>query len=87
VAVWTSECLITVPNLSHQTKSGFAGPKRPPDLACPNLADQRKLFALLKSEEIEVQLTEGDLMDREALVSVLILHPSRAEDFSVGPEA
>jgi 5-methyltetrahydrofolate--homocysteine methyltransferase len=58
-----------------------------PDPACPNLADQRKLFAMLKSEEIVVQLAEGDIMDPEALVSVLILHPSRAESFSVDPEA
>jgi 5-methyltetrahydrofolate--homocysteine methyltransferase len=54
--------------------------------ACPNLADQRKLFALLKPEEIGVQLTEGDMMDPEASVSALVLHHSQAEYFSVGPE-
>jgi 5-methyltetrahydrofolate--homocysteine methyltransferase len=55
--------------------------------ACPNLADQRKLFALLKPEEVGVQLTEGDMMDPEASVSALVLHHSQAEYFSVGPEA
>jgi 5-methyltetrahydrofolate--homocysteine methyltransferase len=55
--------------------------------ACPNLADQRKLFALLKPEEIGVQLTEGDMMDPEASVSALVLHHSQAEYFSVGTES
>jgi 5-methyltetrahydrofolate--homocysteine methyltransferase len=55
--------------------------------ACPNLADQRKLFALLRPEEIGVQLTEGDMMDPEASVSALVFHHSQAEYFSVGPEA
>jgi 5-methyltetrahydrofolate--homocysteine methyltransferase len=55
--------------------------------ACPNLADQRKLFKLLQPEEIGVQLTEGDMMDPEASVSALVFHHSQAEYFSVGPEA
>jgi len=55
--------------------------------ACPNLADQRKLFKLLRPEEIGVQLTEGDMMDPEASVSALVFHHSQAEYFSVGPEA
>jgi len=55
--------------------------------ACPNLADQRKLFGLLKPEEIGVQLTEGDMMDPEASVSALVFHHSQAEYFSVGAEA
>jgi len=55
--------------------------------ACPNLADQRKLFNLLQPEEIGVQLTEGDMMDPEASVSALVFHHSQAEYFSVGPEA
>jgi 5-methyltetrahydrofolate--homocysteine methyltransferase len=55
--------------------------------ACPNLADQRKLFGLLKPEEIGVQLTEGDMMDPEASVSALVFHHTQAEYFSVGPEA
>ena len=51
--------------------------------ACPNLADQRKLFALLKPEEIGVQLTEGDMMDPEASVSALVLEHPDARYFGV----
>jgi len=54
--------------------------------ACPNLADQEKLFKLLRPEEIGVQLTEGQMMDPEASVSALVFHHSQAEYFSVGPE-
>jgi 5-methyltetrahydrofolate--homocysteine methyltransferase len=55
--------------------------------ACPNLADQEKLFKLLQPEEIGVQLTEGQMMDPEASVSALVFHHPQAEYFSVGPEA
>ena len=55
--------------------------------ACPNLADQRKLFGLLRPEEVGVQLTEGDMMDPEASVSALVFHHSQAEYFSVGAES
>ncbi|HUR69457.1 MAG TPA: methionine synthase [Candidatus Thermoplasmatota archaeon] len=44
--------------------------------ACPDLADQAKLFKLLRPEEIGVQLTEGSMMDPEASVSALVFsHP------------
>ena len=44
--------------------------------ACPNLEDQRGLFALLRPEDIGVTLTEGDMMDPEASVSALVFqHP------------
>jgi 5-methyltetrahydrofolate--homocysteine methyltransferase len=42
--------------------------------ACPNLDDQRGIWALLKPEEIGVQLTEGMMMDPEASVSALVFH-------------
>ncbi|MEQ1945552.1 MAG: methionine synthase [Bryobacteraceae bacterium] len=42
--------------------------------ACPNLEDQQSLFALLKPEEIGVQLTEGFMMDPEASVSAMVFH-------------
>jgi 5-methyltetrahydrofolate--homocysteine methyltransferase len=42
--------------------------------ACPNLDDQRGLWALLQPEEIGVQLTEGMMMDPEASVSALVFH-------------
>ena len=50
--------------------------------ACPNLADQEKLFRLLKPEEIGVRLTEGHMMDPEASVSALVFHHSQAEYFN-----
>ena len=42
--------------------------------ACPNLDDQRGLFALLRPEEIGVELTEGMMMEPEASVSALVFH-------------
>ncbi len=49
--------------------------------ACPNLADQRKLFALLKPEDIGIELTDGDMMDPEASVSALVFHHPEAKYF------
>jgi 5-methyltetrahydrofolate--homocysteine methyltransferase len=44
--------------------------------ACPDLADQAKLFRLLEPGSIGVQLTEGFMMDPEATVSALVFsHP------------
>jgi 5-methyltetrahydrofolate--homocysteine methyltransferase len=42
--------------------------------ACPNLDDQKSLWALLRPEEIGVQLTEGMMMEPEASVSALVFH-------------
>jgi len=49
--------------------------------ACPDLEDQTKLFALLRPEDIGVQLTEGWMMDPEASVSALVFHHPEAEYF------
>ena len=47
--------------------------------ACPNLEDQQGLFALLKPEDIGIQLTEGMMMDPEASVSAIVFqHPDCA---------
>ena len=54
--------------------------------ACPDLADQEKLFRLLKPEEIGVRLTEGHMMDPEASVSALVFHHPQAEYFNVGSD-
>jgi 5-methyltetrahydrofolate--homocysteine methyltransferase len=44
--------------------------------ACPNLEDQAGLWKLLRPEEINVELTEGFMMDPEASVSALVFqHP------------
>jgi 5-methyltetrahydrofolate--homocysteine methyltransferase len=50
--------------------------------ACPELADQEKLFRLLRPEEIGIKLTEGHMMDPEASVSALVFHHSQAEYFN-----
>ncbi len=51
--------------------------------ACPDLADQEKLWRLLNPEEIGVKLTEGHMMDPEASVSALVFHHSQARYFNV----
>ncbi len=51
--------------------------------ACPELADQQKLFRLLKPEAIGVQLTDGDMMDPEASVSALVFHHPQGRYFDV----
>ena len=50
--------------------------------ACPNLDDQKKLFALLDPNDIGVSLTEGCMMDPEASVSALVFHHPQAKYFS-----
>jgi len=52
--------------------------------ACPDLEDQRRLWRLLRPEEIGVRLTDGDMMDPEASVSALVFHHPDAAYFSVG---
>jgi 5-methyltetrahydrofolate--homocysteine methyltransferase len=54
--------------------------------ACPRLEDQQGLFELLKPEEIDVQLTDGFMMDPEASVSALVFHHPDASYFSVAEE-
>jgi 5-methyltetrahydrofolate--homocysteine methyltransferase len=49
--------------------------------ACPNLADQRILFDLLRPEQIGLTLTEGYMMDPEASVSALVFHHPEAKYF------
>jgi 5-methyltetrahydrofolate--homocysteine methyltransferase len=51
--------------------------------ACPNLEDQEKLFAVLKPEQIGVQLTEGFMMEPEASVSAIVFAHPDARYFNV----
>ncbi|MER2109012.1 MAG: methionine synthase [Solibacillus sp.] len=51
--------------------------------ACPNLEDQEKLFAVLKPEDIGVQLTEGFMMEPEASVSAIVFAHPNARYFNV----
>ncbi|HLE98247.1 MAG TPA: vitamin B12 dependent-methionine synthase activation domain-containing protein, partial [Candidatus Thermoplasmatota archaeon] len=51
--------------------------------ACPELADQQKLFRLLAPEDVGVRLTEGFMMDPEASVSAVVFHHPAAEYYAV----
>ncbi|HEY3916718.1 MAG TPA: methionine synthase [Stellaceae bacterium] len=51
--------------------------------ACPNLADQRQLLALLKAEEIGVALSEEDQLDPEQSTSAIVITHPQAKYFSV----
>lgn len=51
--------------------------------ACPDLEDQEKLFALMKPEDIGVQLTEGFMMEPEASVSAIVFAHPQARYFNV----
>jgi 5-methyltetrahydrofolate--homocysteine methyltransferase len=51
--------------------------------ACPELADQAKLFDLLPGSRIGVELTDGFMMDPEASVSAIVVHHPQARYFAV----
>ncbi|WP_079508989.1 methionine synthase [Mesobacillus jeotgali] len=51
--------------------------------ACPDLEDQKKLFNLLKPEEIGIQLTEGCMMEPEASVTAIVFSHPEARYFNV----
>jgi 5-methyltetrahydrofolate--homocysteine methyltransferase len=51
--------------------------------ACPNLADQAQLLALLRADEIGIQLSEEDQLDPEQSTSAIVVHHPQAKYFSV----
>jgi 5-methyltetrahydrofolate--homocysteine methyltransferase len=51
--------------------------------ACPNLADQKQLLALLRAEEIGITLSDEDQLDPEQSTSAIIVHHPQAKYFSV----
>ncbi|WP_245809813.1 methionine synthase [Cohnella massiliensis] len=51
--------------------------------ACPDLEDQGPLFALMKPEDIGVELTEGFMMEPEASVSAMVFAHPEAKYFNV----
>ena len=51
--------------------------------ACPNLADQRQLLALLRAEEIGVALSEEDQLEPEQSTSAIVIVHPQAKYFSV----
>lgn len=50
---------------------------------CPNLEDQKIIWKLLEPQNIGVLLTEGFMMDPEALISAVVFHHPEAEFFKV----
>ncbi len=51
--------------------------------ACPNLADQKQLLALLDAEAIGVTLSEEDQLEPEQSTSAIVVHHPQAKYFSV----
>ena len=51
--------------------------------ACPNIADQEKLFELLKPERIGVELTDEFMLDPEQSTSAIIIHHPEAKYFNI----
>lgn len=51
--------------------------------ACPDLEDQKKLFALIHPEEIGIELTDGCMMEPEASVSAMVFAHPEARYFNV----
>ncbi|AIM16025.1 methionine synthase [Bacillus sp. X1(2014)] len=51
--------------------------------ACPDLEDQKKLFKLIRPEDIGVRLTDGYMMEPEASVSAMVFAHPEARYFNV----
>jgi 5-methyltetrahydrofolate--homocysteine methyltransferase len=51
--------------------------------ACPNIADQTKLFELLDPSRIDVDLTEEFMLDPEQSTSAIIVHHPEAKYFNI----
>jgi 5-methyltetrahydrofolate--homocysteine methyltransferase len=51
--------------------------------ACPNIADQTKLFELLLPERIGVELTDEFMLDPEQSTSAIIVHHPEAKYFNI----
>ena len=55
--------------------------------ACPRLEDQEQLFRLLEvSTHLDVELTEGYMMDPESSVSALVFHHPDAKYFNLSEQ-
>lgn len=50
---------------------------------CPDIEDQKKVFRLLKPEEVGIILTEGMMMDPEASITALVFSHTEAVIFPV----
>ena len=72
------------PEVERLLKQGYRGSRYSFGYpACPNLADQRKLLALLEAERIGVRMAEEDQLHPEQSTSALVIHHPQARYFSV----
>ena len=51
--------------------------------ACPNVADQKQILALLKADEIGIVLSDEDQLEPEQSTSAIVVHHPQAKYFSV----
>jgi 5-methyltetrahydrofolate--homocysteine methyltransferase len=51
--------------------------------ACPNLADQKQLLALLGADRIGIQMSDEDQLHPEQSTSAIVCHHPQAKYFSV----
>ena len=51
--------------------------------ACPNMADQIKMFRLLRPERIGCTLTENHQIDPEQSTSAIVVHHPEAKYFGI----
>lgn len=51
--------------------------------ACPNMADQEKLLALLGADRLGLEMSEGDQLHPEQSTSAVVLHHPQAKYFKV----
>ncbi|UOQ44498.1 methionine synthase [Halobacillus salinarum] len=51
--------------------------------ACPELEDQKKLFSLIEPEQIDIELTDGFMMEPEASVTAIVFSHPEARYFNV----
>ena len=51
--------------------------------ACPNLADQRQILALLKADTLGITLSDEDQLEPEQSTSAIVVTHPQAKYFSV----
>ncbi len=73
-----------VPELAKLFHQGYQGSRYSFGYpACPNIADQTKLFELLDPERIGVELTDEFMLDPEQSTSAIIVHHPDAKYFNI----
>ncbi|MEO5858944.1 MAG: methionine synthase [Pyrinomonadaceae bacterium] len=72
------------PELSKLFHQGYQGSRYSFGYpACPNIADQTKLFELLDPSRIDVELTDEFMLDPEQSTSAIVVHHPEAKYFNI----